>query len=271
MLGRSGAIGPHRSVLNRRCTGGPLPTSRLPAVRPESALPGVPVTRAASVVTPLRVTLAAEHALVGQAVSAALTGRGAQVRTAEHGFPRPRASSATGRRTEVGLYLYSGDLAPGLASVLDLLESRPLPWLVVAGDGPGALWGALFSTGAAAVLPSDASVDEVVEVLEGLAAGDRVADSATRRISVDRWRAVPVDRRDLLDRMRTLSPRELAVLRSLTEGLNARSIAAESSIAETTARTQVKAVLRKLGVGSRLGAVAAVHQLEGGPAGGTDR
>ena len=60
-------------------------------------------------------------------------------------------------------------------------------------------------------------------------------------------------------------------LRSLTEGLNARSIAAESSIAETTARTQVNAVLRKLGVGSRLGAVAAVHQLEGGPAGGTDR
>jgi DNA-binding NarL/FixJ family response regulator len=60
----------------------------------------------------------------------------------------------------------------------------------------------------------------------------------------------------LSPRLSRLSPREREVLRHLAEGASNTSIAIRMGIAETTVKTHVKQVIRKLGVPNRAGATA---------------
>jgi DNA-binding NarL/FixJ family response regulator len=53
-----------------------------------------------------------------------------------------------------------------------------------------------------------------------------------------------------------LTPRESVVLGALTDGLSAEEIAEAHFVALTTVRSQIRAVLHKLGVRSQLAAVA---------------
>ena len=55
---------------------------------------------------------------------------------------------------------------------------------------------------------------------------------------------------------RDLTPREIRVLVALTDGLSADQIAQEDFVSVATIRSQIRAVLRKLGVNSQLAAAA---------------
>ncbi len=57
-----------------------------------------------------------------------------------------------------------------------------------------------------------------------------------------------------------LTPREAEVLRHLAAGLPAAAIASSSHVSEATVRTQIRAVLSKLGVQSQLQAVAVARR-----------
>jgi len=61
-----------------------------------------------------------------------------------------------------------------------------------------------------------------------------------------------------IGRERGLRPREQAVLRALVQGLNNRQIAEAMFISHATVRTHVASLLKRLGVHSRLQAVALV-------------
>lgn len=56
-----------------------------------------------------------------------------------------------------------------------------------------------------------------------------------------------------------LTPRQLEVLRRLAEGASTAQIAEELHIARETVRNHVRAILRELGVHSRLEAIAAAR------------
>ena len=58
-----------------------------------------------------------------------------------------------------------------------------------------------------------------------------------------------------------LTPRELAVLNHLYDGVSVLAISEEADVSVSTVRSQVKAVLRKLGVSSQLEAVAVYRRL----------
>ena len=58
-----------------------------------------------------------------------------------------------------------------------------------------------------------------------------------------------------------LSERELAVLRLLADGLSKREIGAELNLSFNTVHSHTKAIYRKLGVSSRVEAVARAQQL----------
>ena len=62
-------------------------------------------------------------------------------------------------------------------------------------------------------------------------------------------------------RLETLSDREEEVLQQLHEGVGVRAIAEQSEVAETTVRSQVKSILRKLDVSSQMAAVLAYEEL----------
>lgn len=101
----------------------------------------------------------------------------------------------------------------------------------------------VVAAGALGVLTPDASLDAVVAAL--LAAHQGRATGSARQ---------PV-RATTSDVPTSLTPRQLQVLRALARGLDHHHIADEFGIAPETARTHIRDLLRRMGVGSRLEAV----------------
>lgn len=215
---------------------------------------------------PLRIAVGSDELLLGQAIRAALAARGFVTRTVQwrSSVPDDRPALQLSRLSpDAGLMLCRDDLSPTLAQVLWLFAQHPVRWVVVTSDGPGPAWGALLEAGAGAVMSSERTLDEVAEAIVGVAHGDRLVDTTTEAGVLALWHAVARERREALDRLRTLTPREHAVLELLGDGQSVRTIAASSDLTEATVRSQVKSVLHKLGVRSQLRAVAAVRTLCG--------
>jgi DNA-binding NarL/FixJ family response regulator len=72
------------------------------------------------------------------------------------------------------------------------------------------------------------------------------------------------------DSFEHLSRREQEVLWALMHGVSAREIAKQSYVALPTVRSQIRAVLSKLGVSSQLAAVALAYQCNWSPSRGGD-
>jgi DNA-binding NarL/FixJ family response regulator len=75
----------------------------------------------------------------------------------------------------------------------------------------------------------------------------------------------PVQLSDLLKRLQSLTPRQARVLSMVAEGLLNKQIAYELGVSEATIKAHVSAILQKLGVGSRSGAVALLGYLPAFP------
>jgi DNA-binding NarL/FixJ family response regulator len=69
------------------------------------------------------------------------------------------------------------------------------------------------------------------------------------------------ERRELRRRLDLMSRREAEVLGQLMEGMTVSEIARSRVVSESTVRSQVKAVLSKLDVGSQVTAVGRAHQI----------
>lgn len=113
-----------------------------------------------------------------------------------------------------------------------------------------------LEAGAAGWISKDSDLDEVDQMLRRVAAGDnilgktdRVAMLAALRLARDSQHAA----QEVFDR---LTEREALVLAALVDGLGAEGIAKEHFVAVTTVRSQIRAVLQKLGVRSQLAAVS---------------
>ncbi len=72
----------------------------------------------------------------------------------------------------------------------------------------------------------------------------------------------PSDEQRILQRLRDLTPQQLAVLELVREGRQNKVIAHELKLAETTVKAHVSEVLRKLGVSSRTQAVIEVARID---------
>ena len=207
----------------------------------------------------VRVLIVSEHALVAEAVRAALSGRGCDPAVVRIGGRPP-----TGRHEVALLLTHSSSDQPFRA--LALLERMTIPWLVLASEERGPTWGAFYSSGATLVLPPSASLDDVCRELQALADGRRPSAPRGRRELIRAWHQTLRERDELSDRLSLLTARERQVLRELHDGVGVRYIAQGSDVAEATVRTQVKAILRKLDVSSQIAAVAAYTQVRTEPA-----
>jgi DNA-binding NarL/FixJ family response regulator len=117
--------------------------------------------------------------------------------------------------------------------------------------------------GASGFLLKDVTPGDFVAALRLVAAGDALlAPSVTRRL-LDRFRdrlPAPADTARH-ERLRTLTERELEVLRLLARGLSNREIAAELVVAEPTVKTHVSRVLDKLELRDRAQAVVLAYEV----------
>jgi DNA-binding NarL/FixJ family response regulator len=211
-----------------------------------------------------RVAVASNLRLVAEAVTAALAGRGCS--TMKVGWPHPdpadRAVTQLERiRPNVVLLICEFDLSSSVTEAQALVRAYDAPWLVMSGDRPGPLWGAMIEAGAEAVVPTTTALDRILELIEALAREEAVMGVVEREALVRQWHALRADQEALLARIRLLTPRERAVLGMLYDGFSVTAIAEHFQVSPTTVRSQVRAVLRKLGVNSQLAAVGVLDAL----------
>lgn len=143
-----------------------------------------------------------------------------------------------------------------------LLAQSPGRWLTMTNAPVGAAWGAVLEAGAARVVPTSWTLDEVAAGLLALVEGRPCPDEGDRAGLVEEWnqqRSIKVER---AERLESLTPRERQVLEMLFDGVSVGSIALLLGVSTATVRTQVKAVLRKLDVSSQLAAVSTFGQYE---------
>lgn len=207
------------------------------------------------------VHVVSELKLVADTVAAALRERGRRVLVHSGEAAAVVAPSGPTEAPEAGLLLSRlGDpfsLAAGLMVVADPARE----WVVVTSGRPGPAWGALLQAGAAGVLPERVTLEQLDERVRRAALVQEVMAPGPRALSLARWRALPPRLRADLWAMSALSPQERQVLRRLYQGHPVAEIAGSSSVAESTVRSQVRAVLAKLDRHTQLGAVALVERL----------
>jgi two-component system, NarL family, nitrate/nitrite response regulator NarL len=219
-----------------------------------------------------RVAVVADHGLIAEAVRAALLGRGYEVVVGR--WPRlddqpaaPKQQSRRRRRSlgpppDVALMLSDLDRIELVRAAQSLLEGLNVPWLVLTGAARGPAWGALYERGANLVESSHVRLDATCELLEGLAQGRLAQPGGRRRRElIQQWHAFARQRGELTARLETLTDREEEVLHQLHAGMTVRAIAQTDDVTESTVRSQVKAILRKLHLSSQIAAVAAYESI----------
>jgi len=211
------------------------------------------------------VLLVDDHSLFAQSVQIGLSAAGIPARRVE---PRSAgeilAECTSAAPATVLLDLRLGTGVDGVRiDGLDLV--RPITAagcrvVVVTGETGDDTWGIAVERGAATVLPKDSDLETLVDVLTAVREGRSVLAEGRRQDLLAAARRHRTDEEARLAPFRSLSPREDEVLHALAAGMPAASIAAAGYVSEATVRTQIRAVLTKLGVTSQLQAVAVARR-----------
>jgi DNA-binding NarL/FixJ family response regulator len=201
--------------------------------------------------------------LHAEALALALTAHGFQVRAIA---VTPEEAVEAVAETAPELCLMEGGLLDGeAAESIQLLHARgPRTRIVVLARhmDPGVAE-AVAEAGAAGCLRGDLSIEALTAELRRLASGGPFTEPATAPEALRRRRG-PGGREERDRRLRWLTPREREVLRRLTEGDDTAAIAHALGMTANTARTHIQNVLDKLGVHSRLEAIALANSLGAG-------
>lgn len=126
-------------------------------------------------------------------------------------------------------------------------------------DDDDVLWPVL-AAGAAGFVLKDSPAESLVEAVRAVAAGGSWLDPRVLPRVIARAAAQPVASPDASRALASLTPRERQVLDRVCAGASNAEIAEALSTAERTVKTQVSAILLKLGARDRAGAIVAAHE-----------
>jgi DNA-binding NarL/FixJ family response regulator len=115
--------------------------------------------------------------------------------------------------------------------------------------------------GASGFLLKDVRPQELVDAIHVIAKGDALlAPSITRRL-LDRFaEQAPRDEAEPPPQLESLTERELEVLKLIAKGWSNAELAEKLFLSETTVKTHVSSVLRKLGLRDRVQAVVMAYE-----------
>src|SRR5512135_1094727 len=210
----------------------------------------------------MRVLLIDDHALVRKGIEELLQSRGVQVVAAvgsgEEGVRRARELPADLILLDVKM--------PGMTGIDTLHELRaagvraPVVMLTMSRDD--ADLGAALRAGARGYLLKDIEPEELVPALQSALAGNDVVArelvGSLARLVGGKGAPPPAARRPAP--FADLTPREREILECIADGMSNKMIARALEITDGTVKLHVKAILRKLGMRSRVeAAVAAVE------------
>ena len=149
------------------------------------------------------------------------------------------------------LHSHDDDPAPALHA---LGEGPGAPAAVVLGEHPSGAWaGEALRAGARAVLPREATAEEIASAVEAAAAG---LVTLHAEVAVNLLPLLPSPARTLPEMPgQALTPREVEVLGMMAEGVGNKTIARRMGISEHTVKFHVGSILTKLNAASRTEAV----------------
>jgi two-component system nitrate/nitrite response regulator NarL len=205
----------------------------------------------------MRLLLCDDHRLFNQALSSALAAHGHEVVAAV-----TTASEAVRLAWELRPDICLIDLNFPAGSAIDAVrEIAEQPGdtrvLVLSGSAAPSVTANVLEAGAYGYVGKDQPIDVILRALERINSGELSFDAAQLRAGV---RHVPRVEGGMELLIAQLTPRERQVLGRLMQADTTDQIAANLGITKTTARAYVQSILTKLGVHSRLEAVALVTQ-----------
>ncbi len=141
-----------------------------------------------------------------------------------------------------------------LEAIPGTVNGNQRPALVALVEAPTKDWTvAALRSGFKAVLPREATPDEIASAFRAVAAGlvvlhPRAAGSLAERLAASQMDPAPA-------LVEELTPREVEVLRLLADGSGNKEIASHLGISEHTVKFHISSILGKLGVSTRTEAV----------------
>src|SRR3954454_20630237 len=218
---------------------------------------------AAGVRAKVRVLVVDDHALFAESLELALSLEGYDVHRAI--FPEDGSrSTLISEVLRVRPFIALVDLDLGVygsgARLISPLVSAGAHVVVVTGWSDEVRWGECLRDGARAVLVKSQPLSDILSTVRRITDGVPVLDHEERARLIAVWRSQSRELAELDEHLRSLTPRESAVLAELMRGRTVRDIAAASVVSEATVRTQVKSILAKLQVSSQIAAVGLAHK-----------
>ena len=141
-----------------------------------------------------------------------------------------------------------------------------LGWTVVvlSGSSDAGRIGAALAAGGFVWVPKNAPFPTLLKAIREARAGRSMMPPGRREQLIEMHLAKEDERRDLTAKLAKLTQREREVLALLAAGKRAQAVAEYFVVSLATVRTQIRAVLTKLEVGSQLEAVALYRRTHGG-------
>lgn len=207
-----------------------------------------------------RVLVVEEHELLASGMQLALSERRWQTETSGGPTQRDVMDAASAHRPDVVLVDADRPYGSRLGHCVDLipsLRSMGAQVLVLTSERRRTALAEYVEAGAAGWIRSTAPIDELDAALARVTRGQEIIGRTERVALLDHLRRERVQARHSCAVFEQLTDREALVLAALIDGLNAEEIAQEHVVALTTVRSQIRAILNKLGVRSQLAAVAA--------------
>jgi two-component system nitrate/nitrite response regulator NarL len=201
-----------------------------------------------------------DHELLAESLRLALTAQGYEVVAP---IPTPEEVYSAAQRTPPDVVLLDLDLGAsgGDGSVLvEALAVGGARVVVLTGTPDRLLIAACLEGGACGYVSKSASLDELLEAVRVAAAGGDVMPQSRRHDLLAELRQARSQRHNELKPFNSLTGRESYVLAQVIDGRSAADIAQSAYVSEATVRTQIRAVLNKLGVRSQLAAVASARR-----------
>ena len=121
------------------------------------------------------------------------------------------------------------------------------------------IFGAL-DAGASGFLLKRTRPEELIAAIHTIAAGDSLLSPSVTRTVIQRMARRPAPDRSAEERLDELTPREREVLALIAGGLSNNEIAAELVVEESTVKTHVRHILRKLRLRDRVQAVILAYE-----------
>jgi two-component system, NarL family, nitrate/nitrite response regulator NarL len=204
----------------------------------------------------MRLLLCDDHRLFTHALTSALEAHGHEVIAAVN-TAAEAVSLASELRPDVCLMDLNFPAGFAMEAIRDMSEQGGTKVLVLSGSAAPGVTASVLEAGAYGYVGKDQPVEVILRALERIGNGELFFDPAQLRAGVRHGPRVEGGLELLIAH---LTPRERQVLSRLIEAETTSQIASNLGITRTTARAYVQSILTKLGVHSRLQAVALVTQ-----------